>query len=443
MILSVIVSSGASPSQILPAIQSLIKRIANTYSLYKKYQRCKALAKSLNHLIILLEKEVLKIPIKPNETEQDSYHDIKQAFQHNWPFMWSVDKTKDQKILVQGKFECFPFSSYAYLDMLRDPEVQEAAIQAARDYAPGNHGPRMLGGNMEILVELERVIAGFFGKEHAITCSSGYLACMSVTQALAHKGDIIFADQYCHASLRSGFKLSGAQIVYFKHNDYVDLEKKLKQFKKKCNKFLVIESVYSMDGNIGDLPNARRLADKFGLTLICDEAHGLGVIGRSGRGLEEYYDMPGACDIICGTFSKSLSSVGGYITGNRKTVHFMEFFAQGNMFSAPCSAYHAGAAIKSFEKILAEPQRVRDLHQKVKYFRKKLAEVHWDKDDLKRFEVYGVEDQPILPIVFQEDPTRVFKICTLLKEHGYVTGSVVAPACPLKTPRLRVTCTSA
>ena len=181
MILSVIVSSPIYPTDVVPYLKSLIKRIINAYGLYKKYLRCKSMARSLNHLIILLEKEVLKIPIQPNETEQDSYHDIKHAFSNNWPFMWSVDKTRDDKILVQGKFECYPFSSYAYLNMLRDQEVQDTAIEAAKAYASGNHGPRMLGGNTEILVQLEATIAKFFNKEHAITCSSGYLACMSVT----------------------------------------------------------------------------------------------------------------------------------------------------------------------------------------------------------------------------------------------------------------------
>lgn len=146
-----------------------------------------------------------------------------------------------------------------------------------------------------------------------------------------------------------------------------------------------------MDGDLGNLPEARRLSDKYDMTLICDEAHGLGVLGKTGRGLEEYYNMPGACDIICGTFSKSISSVGGFITGSSETIQFMEFLAQGNMFSAPCSAYHAGAAIKSFEKIMAKPQMVADLHEKVRYFRNKLSQVHWDVNDLKRFEVYGVE----------------------------------------------------
>lgn len=121
----------------------------------------------------------------------------------------------------------------------------------------------------------------------------------------------------------------------------------------------------------------------------------------------------------------------------------MEFFSQGNMFSAPCSAYHAGAALKAFEKIARQPELVATLHAKVRYFRARLRAIEWDCEDLKRFEVYGVEGQPILPIVFKQDPTRVLKICTQLKEHGFLTGAVVAPACPLKSPRLRVTCTTA
>jgi 7-keto-8-aminopelargonate synthetase-like enzyme len=153
---------------------------------------------------------MLGLEIEPNETEQKSYLDIKRFFQKTWPFMWDVKNTKDTKILVQNQYLCDTFSSYSYLDLVRDQEVQEFAIDCARAYASGNHGPRMLGGNTQILLECELALSRFVNKERTLTCSSGYLAAMSAVAALAKKGDIIFADQYCHASLRSGFTLSGA-----------------------------------------------------------------------------------------------------------------------------------------------------------------------------------------------------------------------------------------
>ena len=128
---------------------------------------------------------------------------------------------------------------------------------------------------------------------------------------------------------------------------------------------MVIESVYSMDGDIGILPDARKLCDQYNMLLICDEAHGMGTIGKTGRGLEEFYNMPNSVDVICGTFSKSCASVGGYITGKDEVIQYMEFFAQGNMFSAPCSAYHAGAALAAMEKIMEKPEIVEQLHDKV------------------------------------------------------------------------------
>lgn len=140
---------------------------------------------------------------------------------------------------------------------------------------------------------------------------------------------------------------------------------------------MVIESVYSMDGNIGNLPLARALCDKYKIMLICDEAHGMGSLGKTGHGIEEFYNMPGACDVICGTFSKSLASVGGYITGKDEVIQYMEFFSQGNMFSAPCSAYHAGAALACIEKIEKHPELVTKLHANATYFRNKLENVSW------------------------------------------------------------------
>eukprot|EP01071_Lankesteria_metandrocarpae_P008957 Lankesteria_metandrocarpae@DN5097_c0_g1_i1.p2 len=411
------------------------------------FRSLKSAANSRRQYVYLMEKQILGIPIKKAETEVNSYLDLKRHMGKNWPFMWEVSEVKDAKIECDG-FNCVPFSSYSYLDLVRNQEVQEAAIAAARLYSTGNHGPRMLGGNMRILVELEKQIAEFFGRDGTLLCASGFLACMSVACAIASEGDVIFADSRCHASLRSGLKLCGAKIVNFKHNDYGHLEKLLKKHRRKFNGgWIMIESVYSMDGDIADLPAAHALARKHNLRIILDEAHGLGVVGKTGRGLEEHFDMPGVCTIICGTFSKSIASIGGYITGPKDLIDFMDFHAPGNVFSAPLPAYCAGAAIKAFELIDRESWRVKKAQENAAYLRHALATGlgHWPADypEDRKYELEGDPATTVIPIVFPDDINRCMRIASHLKKRGFMLAAVAFPACPLRRPRFRVTGTAA
>jgi len=175
---------------------------------------------------------MLKLPIKKEEDEVTSFLDIRDHMGEKWPFMIQVKNTRAPQVEVRGKnVKCI--SSYSYLDLGRNELVQEAAIQSARQYSTGNHGPRMLCGNLEILEQLEVRISKFFKRESALVFSSGYLACMSTISGIARKGDLLLMDKLCHASLKSGAKLSSAEIVYFKHNDFQDAEKKLKSTKAK------------------------------------------------------------------------------------------------------------------------------------------------------------------------------------------------------------------
>mmetsp|Transcript_32814 Transcript_32814/g.37212 ORF Transcript_32814/g.37212 Transcript_32814/m.37212 type:complete len:478 (-) Transcript_32814:439-1872(-) len=411
--------------------------------LYWNIYKLKKMSESLPHLQTLIAKMQFGLPIRDGESEVQSFLDAKRHFGKDWPYMWSVKNVSDDMVDVDNsEFKCETFSSYAYLDFVRDKEVQEFALATAEEYAPGNHGPRMLGGNTKVLCEFEEALAKFLGKEAVLLASSGYLACMSAIHGIAHKGDLIIADQYSHASLRAGLKLSGAKVRYFKHNNFKHAEDLIQKNKKSARRlFMVIESVYSMDGDLGDLPVARALCDKYDMTLIVDEAHGLGVVGATGRGLEEHYHMPGAADIIVGSLTKSMSSVGGYVAAKKDIIEYFEFHSQGNMFSAPLSVYHAAAALASLRKLEKDPSIVQNLQEMAIYFRNKLNTAEWDPSTPEhlKFSVYGVEEQAIQPIVFKDDPMRVMRIATNLKKAGYLVGPVVAPACPLREPRLRVT----
>jgi 7-keto-8-aminopelargonate synthetase-like enzyme len=254
---------------------------------------------------------------------------------------------------------------------------------------------------------------------------------MSGIAGLVRKKDLLLMDRLCHASLKAGAKLSGAQIANFKHNDFEDAERVLK--KRKFDRLImVIEGVYSMDGDIGLLDKARALCDKYKGTLILDEAHSLGTIGKTGRGTEEVFDYKYSADIIVGTFTKSIASVGGYIACSKRLRHFYTFYAPGLVFSAPLSAYHCGAALTSFDIIDKEPERVARLQSNADYLRKKFIDNNFNIGDTVTC---------VIPVIFS-DTSQCVNIHHFLMEQGLFSAVVMAPACPVTAPRFRITASS-
>jgi 7-keto-8-aminopelargonate synthetase-like enzyme len=402
-------------------------RFYKLFSLGLIFRKIKKQSKSINHAQTLMSKYICKIPIEDDESELKSFTDIKDHLKTDYPFMKIVKNTGKPKVSIEGRdVKCI--SSYAYLDLGRDARVQEAAILSAREYQTGNHGPRMLCGNLEILENLEVKIAKFFKKDSALVFSSGFLACMSAISGYCRKSDLLLMDKLCHSSLRTGAKITGAKVVNFKHNDFKDAERLILKNKGK-RLIMVIEGIYSMDGDVGNLPEARRLCDKYDGFLILDEAHSLGSLGKTGRGTEEYFDYKYKADVICGSFTKSISSVGGYLTCSKDLREFYTFYAVGVVFSAPLSAYHAGAALKAFEIIENEPELVKRLQDNGEYLRKKFRENGFN---------IGETISCVIPVIFK-DSMQCIKIHRWLLDNGYFTSLVMAPACPLNAPRYRIT----
>ena len=368
--------------------------------------------------------------MKNDEDEVTTYLDIKNHVGPQWPFMMEVSRTGQEVMKVQGK-DARCFSSYSYLNLNRDPRVQEAAIEAAKLYSTGNVGPRMLCGNLSILEDLEVRLSKFLKKEASLVFSAGFLACMSAICGYARNGDLLLMDKLCHSSLKTGAKLSGATIVYFNHNDFKDAERKIKKHSK-LRLIMVIEGVYSMDGDIGNLPEARRLCDKYNGFLILDEAHSLGTIGKTGKGTEELFDYKYLADVVCGSFTKSLASVGGYISTNKRLRDFYALYSPGLVFSAPLSAYHAGAVYKALEIIEKEPHIVTKLQQNGDYLRKRLREHNFN---------IGDTITTVIPVIF-EDIDMCFRFHSYLLSKQCFTACVMAPACAVGAPRFRITCTS-
>lgn len=399
------------------------------FSQFKIYQQVKPYlkaSKSLNHATTLIGKFIIGMPLKQNENEITTFNEIKDHFGKKWPFMVKVKDTRNVKLTVEGN-PCTCISSYNYLDLGRNEEIQKAAVDAANSYSSGNHGPRMLCGNLQILEDLEAKISKFLNKEAALVFSSGFLACMSTISGIARKGDLLLMDKLNHASLKTGAKTCSASVVYFKHNDFEDAERIIK--KHKFNRLiLVIEGIYSMDGDIGNLPVARKLCDKYKGLLVIDEAHSLGTLGKTGRGTAEHFNFVAEADIICGTFTKSVSSVGGFLACSREIREYYTFYAPGAVFSAPLSAYHAGAAIKSFELIEENPQLVQKLQKNSDYLRKKFRDNGFNIGDTVTC---------VIPVIFR-DINQVIEMHSYLLSRGFFTAAVMAPACPLETPRFRI-----
>ncbi|CAA9990449.1 serine C-palmitoyltransferase, putative [Plasmodium knowlesi strain H] len=421
----------------------------NKLVLYKNLAILKSKSESKRHFYYLILKDKYKLPIEKGENEMKSYLDAKRELvrMNKWAFMWKVSGVKNEYITCENA-KVRPISSYSYLDFIREPLVQNSAIKAAMEWSTGNHGPRLLGGNNEILRDLEKKVGQFFGRNDSILAVCGFLACMSGIAAVATPSDLVLYDSRTHACVKIGIQISGAKAYTFKHNNYNNLEILLLKHRSKYRTcWVCIESVYSMDGDIPHLPSFKKLCNKYNAKLFVDEAHGLGVLGKTGRGLEEHFNMPGSVDLIVGTFSKSIGSVGGYIVASDEVIEFMDIHCIGNVFSAPLPSYCAGGALKAFELIDTQPWRIEKLKFNTKYLRNGLRTGMglWPKDypDSNKYVIEGDDETSVIPVIFPNDPDRLLKICNVLFQKKWMISAVTYPACPLKLPRFRVTATSA
>ncbi|OXB70070.1 UNVERIFIED_CONTAM: hypothetical protein H355_003565 [Colinus virginianus] len=272
---------------------------------------------------------------------------------------------------------------------------------------------------------------------------------MSGVCAAAKEGDLVIGDSRLHPSIRAGMKICGAKELLFRHNNWRHLRELVSKHRRRHTRcWIVVESVYSMDGDIAHLPTLKKLAEEFDCRLIVDEAHGLGVLGKTGRGLEEHFNMPHAVDVIVGTFSKSIGGVGGYIVADREFVHFLEFHAPGSVFSAPLTAYSAGGAIKAFELMQGEQRwRISKAQQNSLYLRHALrtGNGHWPVEypSKNKFQVEGLDCTTVIPVIFPHDAYRLCKVAKRMLDKGWMVAAAVFPACPMNAPRIRVTATAA
>lgn len=362
-------------------------------------------------------------------TDRVSYVKANDLYFYNQP----IDEIlPGMRVRVRGR-EMGMYASYSYLGLINHPRINEAAKRAVDKFGTGTNGVRSLAGTLTIHTELEETIANFKHTEAAITYSSGYATNLTVVSTLMGRGDYVFSDKLNHASIVDGCLMSGAEFRRFRHNDMEHLEGLLKNAPADVAKLVIADSVFSMDGDIIDLPKMVELCKKYNAWLMIDEAHSVGVLGEKGTGIEEYFNMYGSIDIKMGTLSKTIPSVGGYVAANKDIITYLRHASRAYIFSAALPPAQAAAANEAFKVILDEPWRIQRLNENTKQFIHGLKSMGFDT---------MLTETAIVPVLCGDDNTA-FAMTREAQHNDVFVLPVVSPAVPEGLARLRATVTAA
>ncbi|MBO4830589.1 MAG: 8-amino-7-oxononanoate synthase [Fibrobacter sp.] len=333
------------------------------------------------------------------------------------------------KICVAGAHassEQLLLASNSYLDLANIPELKQAMAQAVLDWGTGSGGARLTTGNKTPHDELENELAKFKGEEAAITFNTGYMANVGTISALCGKSDIIFSDALNHASIIDGIRLSRATCVVYKHNDMTDLERAIQENATNQKMLIVTDAVFSMDGDLANLPELLRIAHTYNCLLMIDEAHATGVIGRTGRGLAEHYGCEHA-DVTVGTLSKAIACEGGFVAGKKQLIEFLKNKSRSFIFTTAMSPAMAAGALRNLRFLESHPERVQQLQENVKFFCEALQR-----------EGLNVPQSPsaIIPVIIGDEAATLNASAKLL-ERGYVIPAIRYPTVAKGQARLR------
>jgi len=334
-----------------------------------------------------------------------------------YPYFRVIESDQDTEVIINGK-KVLMFGSNAYLGLTNHPKVKEAAIAATKKYGTGMAGSRFLNGTLDIHLELERKLADFVGKEEAIIYPTGFQVNAGVVSCLTGRDDYILWDEFDHASIIDGHRLSFSQKLKFKHNDMYSLEKHLQKCEPDRIKLIVVDGVFSMEGDLANLPEIVRLAKKYDANIMVDEAHSLGVLGQQGRGVCNYFNVSNDVDLIMGTFSKSLASIGGFIASSEPVINFLRHNSRTYTFSASSTPASTAAASAAIDIMIEEPERIEHLWKLTEYALQGFREMGCE---------IGHTSTPIIPL-FIRDNEKTFKVTQDLFEQGIFVNPVVSPA---------------
>ena len=335
-----------------------------------------------------------------------------------YPYFREIEGKQGTEVEMGGK-HVLMFGSNAYTGLTGDERIIEAGCKAMHKYGSGCAGSRFLNGTLDIHVQLEKELAEYVGKDDALCFSTGFTVNSGVIPQLVSKDDYIICDDRDHASIVDGRRLSFATQLHYKHNDMADLERVLQRCEPDKVKLIIVDGVFSMEGDLANLPEIVKLKHKYNASIMVDEAHGLGVFGKQGRGVCDHFGLTDEIDLIMGTFSKSLASIGGFIAADQIIIDSLRHTARTYIFSASCTPAATAAALEALHIIKSEPERLEALWDVTNYALKRFRE--------EGFEI-GETESPIIPL-YVRDTRKTFMAVAMAFEEGVFINPVIPPAC--------------
>jgi len=336
-----------------------------------------------------------------------------------YPYFRMIASGQDPVVSMNGH-RVIMLGSNNYLGLTNHPEIKEAAALALQRYGTGTAGSRLLNGTLDIHVELEEMLARFMRREAALTFSTGFQVNLGVISSLIGRRDVVILDSLDHACILDGARLSFGRVLKYPHNDMGGLEERLRSIEPERAAMIVVDGVFSMEGDLAELPRIVELKKRFGARVMIDDAHGVGVLGEHGRGTAEHFGLEHETDLVMGTFSKSLAAVGGFVAGERAVVDFIKHKARSLIFSASPPPASVASVIKAIEIIEREPERRQRLWDSTRYMKHEFTTMGFDT---------GASASPVIPLVVGEDLTA-FKMTVRLQDEGVFANPVVSPAVP-------------
>ena len=343
-----------------------------------------------------------------------------------YPFFRPIESGQDTEVIIDGQ-RVLMFGSNSYLGLTNHPKIKEASKKAIDKYGTGCAGSRFLNGTLDIHIELEKRLATYVGKEASVLFSTGFQVNLGVLSSITGRNDYLILDEYDHASLIDGSRLSFSRVIKYAHNDMSDLRRKLSILPEEAVKLIVVDGIFSMEGDIVKLPEIVELAEEFGANIMVDDAHSLGVIGEKGSGTASHFNLTEDVDLIMGTFSKSLASLGGFIAADYATIDYLKHRARSLIFSASMPPASVASVIAALDIIETEPERIAKLWENRQYAYKLLIDEGFD---------LGPTESPIFPI-YVRDNDKTFFVTKYLQNNGVFVNPVVSPAVPSDSSLLR------
>ena len=344
-----------------------------------------------------------------------------------YPYFRAISGPQGTEVEMEGH-KVLMFGSNAYMGLTYDPRIIDAAIAATRKYGTGCAGSRFLNGTLDIHVQLERELAEFVGKDESLCFPTGFTVNEGIIPAVVGRGDYIICDDRDHASIVDGRRLSFATQLKYRHNDMNDLEKELKKCAPEAVKLIVVDGVFSMEGDLANLPEIVRLKKKYNASVYVDEAHGLGVFGRQGRGVCDHFGLTDEVDLIMGTFSKSLASLGGFVAGDKEVINYLRHTTRSYIFQASNTPAATAATLEALHIIQNDPERIAHLWEITNYALRSFREAGFEIGDTQ---------SPIIPL-YVRDTDLTFLVTRRAFEEGIFINPVIPPACAPQDTLVRV-----